>query len=78
VAELFGDITDIELEDLGNLDNLGCKWTTLNIWSTGFFVSLRNCLNSTKDELIFILIIYDTLSGAVILCAERSIVVSFC
>jgi hypothetical protein len=36
VTELFGDISDIELEDLDSLDNPWCKWTSLRPQSTSF------------------------------------------
>jgi hypothetical protein len=34
VTELFGDISDIELEDLDSLENPCCKWETLMLWGT--------------------------------------------
>jgi hypothetical protein len=37
VTELFGDISDIELEDLDSLENPCCKWETLMLWGTNLF-----------------------------------------
>jgi hypothetical protein len=32
VAQLFGDISDIMLEEVDSLNDLCCKWTSLNVW----------------------------------------------